>query len=605
MNDVAHAPPQSTRSAALQQALDATAANAPTILHALSRAGTGAEIGITLLPDDEAEGCIHRSYADLGDAVHRRAAQLQALGIEPGERVLLVLPTSFEFIEAFFGLMLIGAIPVPAYPPAALSGASLALARLRHMIADAGIRICLTNQRLAPLMASLAVGRAAVSRVVAVERLPAARPGALAPSLSSTAFFQYTSGSTSHPRGVVVSHAALLANIEAAGRASSVTEADRMVSWLPLYHDMGIVGGMMWPLYWRIPLVLMSPLAFMVDPRRWLEAISDFKGTIAMGPNFAYARCAARVKDVEGLDLSHLRIALNGAEPVSATTSRAFYERFAPAGLGAQVMYPCYGLAESVVAVTFSEPSSQLIVDRVDRALLAEGRAAVREEEAEGSIEIVAVGKAIPGHEVRIVGPQGETLPDRHIGEVRVKGPSLMDGYHQNPAATGEVLRDGWLCTGDLGYLVDGYLFITGRAKDLIIVRGRNYHAEDIEGTVERVDGVRPGRVVAFGVYDEASASDQLIVVVEDGPRKPAAQVALEDAIRRSVGEVIGLRVHDIVFVPKGSIGRTPSGKRQRLRTRLRYQRKTLGRREAGVKRVVATAALGRVGLWLRRRLRR
>ncbi len=566
---------QHASDSSLGRALAAWAPGPPTILHALVAAGAQPGVGVTLLPDQQGGEAEHRTYAALGEGVVRRAAQLRALGIGPGERVLIVLPTGWPFLETFFGLMLIGAVPVPAYPPSTLSGVQSAIDRLRHMVADAGIRCCLTDPLLHDVLAGLAAEGEGAARLVDLESLPAPEIEGLHPQRGEVAFTQYTSGSTRDPRGVVVGHGALLANIRAAGEASEVCPTDCLVSWLPLYHDMGIVGGLMWPIYWRIPLVLMSPLAFLIRPRTWLEAISDHGGTITMGPNFAYARCAARVRDLSGLDLSTLRIALNGAEPVSAATHRAVLDRLGPAGFREGVMYPCYGLAEAVVAVTFSEPGAPLHVDRIDRGALAQGRA--EPTTAEEALEVVAVGRALPGHDLRIVDDEGGVLPERRVGEIQVRGPSVMGGYHDNPEATAAAFQEGRLRTGDLGYLVEGRLHVTGRAKDLIIIRGQNHHAEDIERVVEAVPGIRPGRVVAFGTYDEAAASDRLVVVLEDGPTEEADRAALAEAVREAIGDRIGLRVHEVVFVPKGGIGRTPSGKRQRQRARRAYERGTLG----------------------------
>lgn len=564
------------------------------MLHALARAGRETPTrGITLLGDDERDPIETRSYGELAQRVWELAGRLQAQGIAKDERVLVVLPTGLTFVETFLALQLIGAVPVPAYPPPALQQAEVALERLRHIVANAGIRVCLTDGTLNPLMKALAgIGASSVSQVLTVEQLPAA--GAPRPSLGEVAFYQYTSGSTGRPKGVVVTHAALLANIRACGQASQVSRDDVMVSWLPLYHDMGLVGGLLWPIFWQIPLVLMSPMAFLRQPQRWLRAISDYRGTLTMAPNFAYARCLKRIPAAlrEGLDLSSWRLALNGAEPVSAATVSAFHEAFEPHGLRPNVMYPCYGLAESVVGVTFSEPGAPLYSERLSRQALAEGR--VERSNHEDALEVCAVGRPLPGHSVTIVDEEGRPLPERVVGEITVQGPSLMAGYHDNERSTRAALRGGRLNTGDLGFMDQGRLYVTGRQKDLIIVRGKNVHAEDVEVIAEQIESVRKGRVVAFGCYDEARAMDRVVLVVEGVKDDEETQAAVSEAIKARVCEVMGLSVSEVVFAPAGTIPKTYSGKRQRQLTKKRYLAGTLSRRSRlAYGRILAQAAFG------------
>lgn len=565
------------------------------ILHALARASHLETFGMTVLPEDEGDEREERSFAQLADSVWRLAARFDAYGIDPGERVLLVQPTGLDFIESFLALQLIGAVPVPAYPPAALQTAEVALDRLRHIVENAGIRVCLTSKELSPLLRAITgFGRRAVSRLVTTEDLPRADASLLRPRVGDVAFIQYTSGSTGRPKGVVIEHSALIANLQAGGEASKVTRHDKMVSWLPLYHDMGLISGFLWPIHWQIPCVLMSPMAFLAKPERWLQAISDFGGTLSCAPNFAYARCAKRVskKQKAQLDLSGWRIALNGAEPVNAATVASFNEAFAECGLQPTTLYPCYGMAESVVAVTFSEPGTEARFERLDRDALAEGR--VERSNHDDALEIACVGSAVPSHEVFVVDESGARLPDRAIGEVVVRGPSLMRGYLDNEEASAEALRDGTLFTGDLGFTDQGDLYVTGRKKDLIIVRGKNVHAEDVEVVVEGFDGVRKGRVVAFGVYDEARAMDRVVIALEGGPSDEAGRAALSEEIRARVGEVIGLGVDDVAFLPPRSIPKTYSGKRQRQLAKRRYLAGTLGKRDRlSLARVALRAAAG------------
>ncbi|MBL4847380.1 MAG: fatty acyl-AMP ligase [Planctomycetes bacterium] len=565
-----------------------------TMVEALARAAReNPTRGITLLGEDERDPIETRTFGDLADRVWGLAGRLQATGISAGERVLVVLPTGIGFVETFLALQLIGAVPVPAYPPPALQQAEVALKRLRHIVANAQIRVCLTDRTLNPLMKALAgIGQTSVSQVLTIDQLPAA--AAPTPAQGEVAFYQYTSGSTGRPKGVVVTHKALMANILACGQAVQVSPDDVMVSWLPLYHDMGLVGGLLWPIFWQIPLVLMSPMAFLRQPERWLHAISDYRGTLSMAPNFAYARCLKRIPVAlrEGLDLSSWRLALNGAEPVSAPTVAAFAEAFAPHGLRENVMFPCYGLAESVVGVTFSTPGEPLKIEHLSRHALGEGR--VERSNEANALEICAVGSPIPGHSVTIVDEDGRAVPDRVVGEITVQGPSLMAGYHDNKRSSAAALRGGRLNTGDLGFMDQGQLYVTGRQKDLIIVRGKNVHAEDVETVAEQIEGVRKGRVVAFGCYDEARAVDRVVLVVEGVGDDEETRSAISGQIKSKVCEVMGLTVSDVVFVSNGSIPKTYSGKRQRQLTKKRHLAGTLGERPRfAYGRILARAAVG------------
>jgi acyl-CoA synthetase (AMP-forming)/AMP-acid ligase II len=318
-------------------------------------------------------------------------------------------------------------------------------------------------------------------------------------------------------------------------------------------------------------MVLMSPTVFLMRPARWLWAIHQHRGTITSAPNFAYALCNKRVRasDRQGLDLSSLRLTLNGAEPVNLKTLLDFEETFAPHGFRPEAMFPVYGLAEATLAVTFPPPGEPLRSQQVDRASLAAG--VVKPATGEGSTAIVCVGKAVPGHVVQIVDARGSAAGDREVGHVIVRGPSLMQGYFQDPKATQAVLRDGWLWTGDLGYLSDGGLYITGRAKDLIILRGKNHYAEDVERVAEHIEGVRAGGAVAFAVYDDEKATDLVVVVCETRLEDEGARETLVEAVSERVSMECGFTLDEVVLVPPGTIPKTSSGKRQRALCRQRY----------------------------------
>jgi acyl-CoA synthetase (AMP-forming)/AMP-acid ligase II len=574
-----------------------------TVLHAFAAAAKLEEkTGITLLNDDDEQPEEHRSYQKLYGQSKLMAAGLERLGVKRGDRVLLVLPTGFEFVLAFFAAQRLGAIPVGSYPPALLEKAEVALERIQHIAAHSQASVCVTNRLLLPLLGSLGRSASTVQAIASVESLLETRATAVPKARAQgrdPAFIQYTSGSTGHPKGVLLSHDNLVSNIHAAGLALQVNRKDVIVSWLPLYHDMGLIGGLLFAFYWRRPCVLLSPNAFLLQPARWLWAIHDHKGTLSPSPNFGYGLCTRRVRprDRAGLDLSSWRCALNGAEPVNLRTVDEFALAFGPHGFKRETMYPVYGLAESTVAVTFPTPGEAIHARTVDRFALASGfirdvqvpaqgdSSAPGSEPAAGQADapvsraatLVGCGRAVPGHEVGVVDAKGSAVRPGEVGHVLVRGPSLMQGYFEDPKATRAILRDGWLWTGDLGFLDEsGTLFITGRAKDIIIVRGKNYYAEDVERVAERVDGVRQSGAVAFAVYDEASATDLVVVVCESKVEGEQERERIVVALSDEVSAECGLSVDEVVLVPPGTLPKTSSGKRQRALCRQRYLEGTL-----------------------------
>jgi fatty-acyl-CoA synthase len=329
---------------------------------------------------------------------------------------------------------------------------------------------------------------------------------------------------------------------------------------------------------------LLSPMAFLTKPRRWLRAMSDYKGTISPAPNFGYALAVRRVKpeDHAGLDLSSWRVALNGAEPVTMATVDAFTKTYAPFGFRREAVFPVYGLAESSLAVTFPAPGSAIRELHVSRARLADGVVELVDARDKSAVGFVCVGKAVPGHIVRVVDDEGcDQLPDT-VGNVIAKGDSVMQGYFRNPEATSQTIVEGWLHTGDLGFVHEGELYVTGRAKDLVIVHGKNYYAEDIERFAERVEGARQGSCVAFGMYDEKEEKDRIVVVAETKLESEEERVALAQRISEAVSEGVGLPVDQVVIIPPGSLPKTSSGKRQRRRTKEAYLREELVQRRDG-----------------------
>ena len=581
----------------------------PTLLHAFAAAAKLEEkSGITLLPEDEDAPEQHLSYQRLYQQSKRIAAGLQQRGVKRGDRVVLVLPTSFEFVLALFALQRLGAIPCPSYPPAALERAEVGLQRIEHIARHCDASACVTTARLLPLLGSLAKQVKGLHDIVAVEALLGAdaRPGPKAVAhAADPAFIQYTSGSTGHPKGVLLSQQNLVANIHAAGQALRIGRRDVVVSWLPLYHDMGLIGGLLFAIYWRLPLVLMAPTTFLLRPSRWLWAIHRHKGTLTASPNFGYALCVKRVRESEreGLDLSSMRCALNGAEPVNQHTIEQFLREFGPHGFRAEAMFPVYGLAESAVAVTFPRPGDPHKHLVVDRAALAAGW--VERRRGEATTTLVGVGRAIPGHEVQTVDEKGHATGHGEVGHVIVRGPSLMQEYFRDPLATQAVLRGGWLWTGDLGFFDrEGELYIAGRAKDLIIIRGRNYYAEDVERVIESLPGVRGGGAAAFAVYDEEKATDLVVAVVET---RELEDKGLPARIIEAVALECGIQLDEVVLAPAGTIPKTSSGKRQRALCREQYLADDLGPERTGaleLARVFVRSGSGFLSL-LKRRIKR
>jgi fatty-acyl-CoA synthase len=406
--------------------------------------------------------------------------------------------------------------------------------------------------------------------VVGLKELEAERAAAYerpAVSAGDLAVLQFTSGATADPKGVMLPHRAIVANLDAAAQAGRLQDDDVFVSWLPLYHDMGFIGLLTLPMISGTELVLAPPLEFLASPSRWMEWLSEFRGTVSAGPNFAYALAARSLRRMNDLDLSRWRLALSGAEPVDPATMEAFCEAGARHGLDPMAVYPCFGMAEVAIAGTFPEPMTGLRLDTVDRAALETERRAVPAT-GEGSRTLAFLGRAVPGLEIRVCDPfSGAVLDDRVAGELEIRGTSVTPGYYEHPDATAAAFHDGWLRTGDQAYLVDGELVLCGRIKDMIIVAGRNVFPEDVERAVADVDGVRAGNVVAFGI--EGRRGFEAIVIVAETKADDTNPV--RDAVARRVKESVGLAVADVLLVQPGTLPKTSSGKLQRSLARTRY----------------------------------
>jgi fatty-acyl-CoA synthase len=530
----------------------------------------------------EADGTEHvLTYQGLLERATNVARWLEFRGLEPGDRVALMLPTGLEFFASFFGAMLAGGIPVPIYPPFRADRIEEYAGRQAAILGSAGARVLITfraAERVARLLKPIVPS---LERVVEAERFQEVREKPVAglrhqPKPHDICFLQYTSGSTGTPKGVIVTHANLFANIRTMGEAVGVQPGDRAVSWLPLYHDMGLIGAWLLPLFFGFPLTVMSPVSFLTHPVRWLRAIDRHRATLTAGPNFSYELCIRKIPDaeLEGLDLSSLRGAMNGAEPVVPETLARFSERFARCGLRPHAVIPVYGLAEATLAVSVPQIGRPIRVDRIDRERFeTEGRAEPAPDDPH-ALAFVSVGRPI-GCEVRIADAAGNDAGERVVGQLWFRGPSATQGYFHNPEATAEIRRDDWVDSGDRAYQSGGELFITGRTKDIIIKGGRNLYPHEIEDAVGRVEGVRRGCVVAFGVPDLQSGTERLVVVAET--RSPAARTSIEAGIVETTSEIVGVPPDVVRVVAPHSIPKTSSGKLRRTETRRIYLEGKLG----------------------------
>jgi fatty-acyl-CoA synthase len=540
----------------------------PQALADAARAGAG----YWFVSSGEAE--TFRPYEELQRNAWRVSRSLRDAGLRRGDLVAIVLPDAEPFLTTLYGASMAGVIPASMYPPSASSESSRYFDLTARTLCAADARAVVTTAALAPAFEALRARCPRLALILTPESLDSAADGPVEhPRLDDIAFVQFTSGSTAAPKGVVLTHRNVSANVDAINGPSGLAtgDGDVAVSWLPLNHDMGLVGMALGPMYSTLPGILLPPALFVRRPAEWLRAITRHRGTISFAPNFAFDLCVRRIKerDVAGLDLSTWRVAGCGAEPVHAPTLAAFAAKFEPFGFRETSFFPSYGLAEHVLAATFPPRGRRPRVDAVSLDQLNDRRAVRAVDAEDKTVTLVSCGRPFPEHELRILGDDGRQLSERQVGEIVLKGPSVMLGYYRQDGLTAQTVVSGWLRTGDLGYLAGGELFVCGRAKDIIIANGRKYHPQDLEWAVDDLPGVRRGRVVAFGT-SELGRADRVVIVVE--PSGTVAGGALVDSIRRRVSDVFGLYVDEVALVPSGTVGRTTSGKVQRAATRARYE---------------------------------
>ena len=542
---------------------------APTLVDAVKQLSHDTQRGFVFVrPDGTERFC---SFANIHEEATRRGAHLAAKGLVKGDRLAIVVPDGDEFVLSFLGAVYAGVVPVPIYPQLSFKNVETYHDTVAHIAKASGASMLLTTTTTRPYVDPV-LPRVPNLRfgVQTVDEHAAPAPGPLDVKVTGDdlAFLQFTSGSTSRPKGVVVTHTNLAANSEAfmihgLGKDSSF---DKGVSWLPLFHDMGLIGFVIGPLFTDIPVVFLPTASFVRAPRIWLDTIHRHRGTITYAPNFAYALVSKRLKekDVAGLDLSCMRITGCGAEPIQAKTLREFATKLAPAGFKDTSFLPSYGMAEATLAITFVPHGTGVRSDCIDAKAL-QTHDAKQVPPGEGTQELVNCGSAFPEHEIAVVDEQGNRLADRQVGQIITRGPSVTSGYFEEPELTAESWKDGWLYTGDLGYLVKGEVFICGRLKDIIIIRGRNFYPSDIEWVISELPGVRRGNVVAFGAPGDVDGEEQLFVCAEAFQSDAAG---LTDAIQNAVTAQIGISVHKVEIVPQGSLPRTSSGKPQRRKTK-------------------------------------
>jgi len=527
------------------------------------------------------------SYGRLAERSRAVAAWLQERGLA-GSRAMLLYPPGIEFICGYLGCLSAGVVAVPGLPPHGRSQNHRALLRMKRLIADADAKVILGGREVIAALAAMSEDLPELADItcVATEDIPdEAAASWREPDLDadSVAFLQYTSGSTSAPRGVMVTHGNLLDNerviTERMGHTPDVIEEydhELFVSWLPVYHDMGLIGPVLNAAYLGVTATLFSPLHFLQRPERWLTAISRYRPHTSGGPNFAYELCLKNVTPdlLDGLDLSRWKVAFNGAEPVRAATLRRFTETFGPAGFRREALYPCYGLAEATLIVTGGSVHAPPTL------------AATATASEAGSVDAAAVGSGRPGPGVTVViadPERQEELPEGEVGEIWVSGASVAKGYWRNALATRQTFRAGlagregrFLRTGDLGFLRDGELFVTGRLKDLMVIEGRNHYPQDLELSAEMSHwALRPGCTAAFSV-DRGEEGEQPVVVAETAPEAAGEAEKIIDLIRGAISGAHGLRVREVVLVHPGTIPKTSSGKIQRRASRAAYLDGTL-----------------------------
>jgi len=534
------------------------------------------------LYNDEDDGEII-TYGKLGEGARAVAAGLQEKGLLPGDSVSIMLPTSREYFFTFMGILLAGGIPVPIYPPFRMNQLEDHLRRHSAILKNCGAKMMVIIPEAKRFAQVLKAQVESMHTLATIEELTSgtAKYNKFTSAANDTAFLQYTSGSTGNPKGVMLTHANLLANVHALGEVVQVKSTDVIVSWLPLYHDMGLIGTWLSSLYYAAMLVVMSPLNFISRPQRWLWAIHRYRGTISAAPNFAYELCLKRLTDddLQGLDLSSWRVACNGAEPVSPETVENFCRHFSKYGFKRETLMPVYGLAECSVGLALPPLDRGPLIDKINREVFVNTGHAIPSTEVDDRVlRFVACGRPLPGHEVRIVDNAGRELPERYEGKLHFRGPSATSGYYHNIEDTRKLFDGAWLDSGDMAYIAGGDIFITGRKKDIIIRAGRNIYPQELEEAVGKVAGIRKGNVVVFAAKDTVNQTEKLVVMAETREENPEKLNALREEINVLAMDLVGTGADEVVLAPPGTVLKTSSGKIRRAGNRALYESGRIGK---------------------------
>jgi fatty-acyl-CoA synthase len=550
-----------------------------TLVELLSRAAEFPEPGVRLL--DRAGKAEWLAWPAIQDRARRVCGALQAAGVSRAERVALIFPTGADFLDTLFGTILAGAVPVPMYPPVQLGRLDEYFRRTSAMLAAADVCLIVADRRVARILGDV------VRRVR--PRLGCVAPGQLADAPAVVAgvveddlgLIQFSSGTTSDPKPVALSHRAIVAQAALLNTfwPDSGEVRHSGVSWLPLYHDMGLIGTIFTALERPGTVTLIPPEVFVARPAVWLRTLSDYGATISPAPTFGYGHSLQRIRDdeLDGVDLSRWRVALCGGETVVPEVLRAFGRRFARWGFAPGALTPVYGLSEAALAVTFSDLALPFTARRFERSALADDRVARDAAADDAGLELASLGRPVPGFEIRVTDAEGRSLAERCVGRVECRGPSVMTGYFRQPEETSRVVSNGWLDTGDLGFLLDGELYLAGREKDVLIIRGRNHAPEEVERAAESVPGARVGRVVAVSWLPEGADGERLLTFVE--ARQGVREAEFDDLARTSSDAIVaatGLTPAGVIVVAHGTLPRTSSGKLRRGETLKQYLAGTL-----------------------------
>ena len=546
------------------------------------------------------------TYAELEQGAKNVAVSLQQHRLEPGQPIAIMLPSSPDYFFIFFGILMAGGIPVPIYPPARPSQLEDHIRRHARILDNCRASILITvpeAKQVAKLLRSLAPN---LQHIVSTPDLKASASHTMLPKINeqATAFIQYTSGSTGNPKGVVLTHANLLSNIRAMGKVVKAGPKDVFVSWLPLYHDMGLIGAWLGSLYYAALFVVMSPLDFLARPERWLWAIHRYRGTLSASPNFGYEYSMHRLKDAEltGLDLSSWRAAFNGAEAVSPETVEQFGQRFEPFGFKKDAMMPVYGLAESSVGLAFPPLGRGVHIDHIDRTTFTRsGHALSADQDESNVLRFVSCGLPLPGHQIRIVDDTGHELPERQEGRLEFRGPSSTSGYYRDAQKTQTLFDGEWLDTGDLAYIANGELYVTGRIKDIIIRAGRNVYPDELEKMVGDIPNIRKGCVAVFASMDPKKQTEKLVIIAETRSEEPNEHQRLRSDINALSIDLTGIPPDEVLLAPPGSVLKTSSGKIRRSATRERYEKGMITKKPQNVLWQVVRLALSGIKPQLRR----